>query len=184
MTGALNFGVLPSDSPYILGSMLLRFLPPKDRNKKSILMSVLRVLSRNEDLAADPVISKPMGAKGMMTSRTMFSGMDNPFSRVLKVLEPFLEEHTGERLVALRLPDAGPFQIFAREPRRARQQITELETRPVSVASTHGPESSWRITTVGSYSKLSRTDEAARSAPKRSQNSKNFWLASALMGQV
>ena len=53
MSGSLSLKILSSDSPYILGALLLRMLPPKDFKRKDQLMSILRLLAHNRNLAAD-----------------------------------------------------------------------------------------------------------------------------------
>merc|ERR1712185_164793 len=43
--------ILPTDSPYILGALLVRMLPHRDHTKRGPLISILRVLSYNPHLA-------------------------------------------------------------------------------------------------------------------------------------
>ena len=52
MTASLNMRILPADSPYILGALLVRSLPPSDHRRRGPLMSILRVLSYNPHLAS------------------------------------------------------------------------------------------------------------------------------------
>ena len=52
LTNSLNVRILPSDSPYILGALLVRTLPPHEHRKRNPMMSILRVLSYNPHLAA------------------------------------------------------------------------------------------------------------------------------------
>lgn len=44
--------ILPSDSPFILGALLLRMLPPRDFKRKDQFMSILRILAHNPALAS------------------------------------------------------------------------------------------------------------------------------------
>ena len=52
MTGSLSVRLLPADSPFVLGTLLIRLLPPKDFKRKDELMSILRMLSYNPHLAS------------------------------------------------------------------------------------------------------------------------------------
>mmetsp|Transcript_39763 Transcript_39763/g.98280 ORF Transcript_39763/g.98280 Transcript_39763/m.98280 type:complete len:3869 (-) Transcript_39763:305-11911(-) len=52
MTGSLNLRVLPTDTPFQWGAALLRMLPAETTQKDGMLMSILRVLANNPQLAA------------------------------------------------------------------------------------------------------------------------------------
>ena len=101
MTGkgerALNVRIMQGDSNYNLACLMLRLLPPKDHQKKhDILMSILRVLARNQALSADPSIPQAEQAKKGFMASLMVKGMDNIFSKLLKDIVPWLEKHKGE----------------------------------------------------------------------------------------
>jgi hypothetical protein len=51
MTSSLDFKILETDSTFHLGNMLLRFMPEADTNRKSTLMSLLRITSSNVSIA-------------------------------------------------------------------------------------------------------------------------------------
>ena len=52
------------DSPYLLGALLMRMVSPVDHQAQDVLMSVLRVLALNPDLASDPTIPKVQPKSG------------------------------------------------------------------------------------------------------------------------
>jgi hypothetical protein len=54
----LTTEVVNGDSAFILGCLLVRLLSPLDHQTQDLMMSVLRVLSGNPDLARDPAIPK------------------------------------------------------------------------------------------------------------------------------
>jgi hypothetical protein len=123
MTGSLQFTAVTGDNPYYLGCVLQRLFPPKDYIEQSLTMSILRVLARNPALAADPsipkvflhVLSFPLnkrniffrvifnvnknilqaqgGGKGGLIN-TLFKGLDNPFSRLIKETQPWFAQHS------------------------------------------------------------------------------------------
>ena len=53
MTGSLSLKILPTDSPFILGALMVRMLPPAEFRKKDQLMAILRMLTYNPHLARD-----------------------------------------------------------------------------------------------------------------------------------
>ena len=92
MTGALNFRILSTDSAHNLAALLLRFLPPKDTQNASFLMSVLRVFARNPSICMGYSAADCPKVPTVETSmfKMMFKGMDNPFSRTCKEVQPYL----------------------------------------------------------------------------------------------
>lgn len=56
MTGSIQFKIIDSDSTYQLGCLLLRLLPAKEHQEQGLLISILRVLSKNQALATHPSI--------------------------------------------------------------------------------------------------------------------------------
>lgn len=98
MTGkgerAVNVRILPGDSCFNMACILMRLLPPKDRQAKGeLLMSILRILARNQMLSVDPTIPQADEAKKGFLQSIMVKGMDNIFSKLLKELVPWMEKH-------------------------------------------------------------------------------------------
>ena len=53
MTERLSLRVLPADSPYNWGSLLLRFVNVDDLKSKDVILSLLRILVNNGNMKAD-----------------------------------------------------------------------------------------------------------------------------------
>jgi hypothetical protein len=88
LNGTIAFKILQNDSTHMLANVLLRLLPEED-TFDCMLLSILRVLAENPELAARaPKYENPK--KGMFS--TMFKGSDH-FSSFITKVKQFLEEN-------------------------------------------------------------------------------------------
>lgn len=96
MCGSLRFQVLDTDDPFFFGSCLLRLLPRKDWVDGGLLISLLRVLDKNRRLIEADDCPKVRMGKGLTEKLgTMFAGMDNAFSRLIKEVLPYVSKHSA-----------------------------------------------------------------------------------------
>lgn len=99
MTGTIKFKILPGDSGFGLATMLMRLIP-QNSTQNGLLMSYLRALENNPDLLTDEDLPKFADTRKYKVIATMFKGMENDFSRLVKALQDFM----GERQFRLNWP--------------------------------------------------------------------------------
>lgn len=95
LSGSFQMRVMTQDSSFFLACLLMRMLPPSEAQIPGVLMSLLRMFANNEDLANQkslPHISEKKGLK----AKTMFHGMDNIFSRLMRKIRPWVEQKHRE----------------------------------------------------------------------------------------
>ena len=94
MTGTLPISLVPTDDPYQLACVMLRFLPYKEHQDTGVLMSILRILSTNPSVAKNASVPKVQKEKAMIN--VLFKGLDNIFSRLIKQVQPWLQKVENE----------------------------------------------------------------------------------------
>ncbi len=116
LTCTVGIRILSHDSPHNLASLLLRMLPEKEWQQCSVLMSVLRVMSRNPALCTGHTGSEcPKvvvdGGSNLSIMSMMFKGLDNAYSRTVKEVLPYMvrkrdqiDWHAPDYLTAYTLP--------------------------------------------------------------------------------
>jgi Ca2+-binding EF-hand superfamily protein len=94
LTGTVQLRVLPGDDPHRWGRALLRFVPRQQSEKAGTLMSILRVLAANSDIAREcpRAEERTLGVK----LSAMFT-QDGAVGQLLKRVKPYLKENR-ERL--------------------------------------------------------------------------------------
>jgi hypothetical protein len=113
MTGTLALKLLPSDSSYELGRLFTRMVKPKEFLEKSFNMSILRILDSNYALANSEKIPKVVDKKGLF--KTMFMGLDNAYSKLIKSFTTWLQEHKEEIVWP---------NVYSRNPKYERDTVT------------------------------------------------------------
>ena len=96
MTKTLSIKVLDEDNTYYLATSMIRLLPDADMTP-SIMLSILRVLSRNPALITDPNIPRTSVKGGGF----FFKGGDNPFGKVLQQFQQWLAKKMTEPTVTI-----------------------------------------------------------------------------------
>ena len=104
MTKTVSIKILDDDNTYYLASSMVRLLPDQDLSP-SIMLSILRVLSRNPVLVADTNIPRTSVKGGGF----FFKGGDNPFGKLLQQWQQWLTKKMTEPTVTIDwvAPDAG-----------------------------------------------------------------------------
>lgn len=116
MTNSLDFRVMPRDSTHTLACLLLRLLPSKDTQQKSLFFSILQLLANNRTLARDPSI--PHFKDDKLRFATMAKIGWNGFSRLLKDLQKFLQ---GKDQQSFRYP-----KQYARPRAASQEQLSDM----------------------------------------------------------
>ena len=96
MTKTVSVKILDEDNTYYLAASMIRMLPDQDMTP-SIMLSILRVLSRNPALVTDPNIPKTAIKGGGF----FFKGGDNPFGKLLQQWQQWLTKKISEPQVNL-----------------------------------------------------------------------------------
>ena len=90
LTSTVQLRVLPGDDPHRWGRALLRFVPKQQSEKAGTLMSILRVLAANADIAREcpRAEERTLGVK----LSAMFT-QDGAVGQLLKRVKPYLKEN-------------------------------------------------------------------------------------------
>eukprot|EP00960_Hanusia_phi_P029240 747854-Hanusia_phi.AAC.2 len=127
MTGTCNVKILGQDQTFNMASLMIRMLPDKEWKQHSLLMSVLRAFMRNSSLcvgmnAGDCPKIAPEQANSVF--KMMFKGMDNPFSRICKEVQPYLQKKRDKIdwsypfFDRIHLPSTTEIPVFSSLPRK------------------------------------------------------------------
>ena len=104
MTHTITVKVLPEDDSFFMAAIMARMLPDQDLTP-SIMLSIIRVLSRNPGLVKDANIPRT----AMKSGGFFFKGGDNPFGKLLQQWQAWLTKILAQpgALVDWVAPDAG-----------------------------------------------------------------------------
>jgi hypothetical protein len=99
MTGSLRLQILPGDSTFELATLLIRLMKPSEFQGKNILLSILRILMNNPQLASNQSIPKVIDdpkKNSLFKMTTMFMASENAFSKLMKELQPFFVDNKAQ----------------------------------------------------------------------------------------
>jgi len=84
LTASLPIQILPTDDPYNLGCMFIRYLNDRELYDTGLLMSTLRILQRNYALAHDPQVPKLQPQKSLVSVKFKGLGIQASIDSILR----------------------------------------------------------------------------------------------------